>query len=135
MATTHDTPTRIAIATTVLAGLELGSVFPAARVLIYAADNTVLATFALGTPAFPPPAAVDVAVNPVANVLAGNSGDPDHFAIFDRSGIARIFGAVGIVGSLVELEVVEDPARPGNVTPFVSGQPVALGSVVYRAPP
>lgn len=135
MGTTHDTPTRIAMAATVLAGLELGSSFPTARVILYSVDNSVLVTLPMQAPAFPAPAAVDVASNAIANALATKSGDPDHFAIADRDGVGRVFGGIGVSGSGADMEVAEDPLRPGFVTPVIAGQPVALGNVVYRAPP
>lgn len=134
MGTTHDTQTRIAMATSALAGLELGSVFTSARAVIYSADNTVLAIFPMAQPAFPPMTAVDVASNVIQNALAAASGDAHHFALLDRNGTPRIFGAIGLSGSGAEIEMAEDPNRPGNVTPTLAGQPCAISNIVYRAP-
>lgn len=135
MATTHDTATRIAIATQVLAALELGTVFPNARLLVYSSDSTLLASYAMALPAFPVPSAAATPSNTIAQAINSASGVPHHFEIADRNGVPRIFGAIGVMGSGLEIEAPADPLNPSQPAALVAGEPSQVTNVVYQAPP
>lgn len=135
MATTHDDSTRIAIAAASLSLLELGTVYPQARLIVYAGDNTILAIYAMSTPAFPTPSDPSVPSNAIASTINIGSGVPHHFALTDKNGTARIFGQVGVLGSGAEIEALPDPGSPGQPLAMNAGDSSTCGNVTYQAPP
>src|SRR4051812_45613748 len=119
----HDIPTRVAIATLVLAGLDLGSIHANARIIVYTAANAVLAIYDMGQPAFPVPSSDLTASNVISQAINQNSGVPHHFEVTDRNGAARLFGTIGVAGSGADLEAQADPILPTQPLSFTAGQP------------
>lgn len=130
MAITHGTATRTALADTTVDRVDTGSGTATGNFLIYAADDTLLATVAMPNPAFAAASGATAAglgapLSATAPTIAGGPKVATKFDAVNRAGTVIFSGSVGI--GTGDLQV--------DNTSIATGQTVTITAYSYTAPP